>query len=433
MAEQLPVHMIAAEWERLILANILDNTKVAGDFVGMLERDDFAIEHHRRVWGKIAQVHNAGTEPGLAAVARAFHDDGDLGAVNGLSGLLAIEEQCVPLHDPGQWVRLLRRLSVQRRIYQLGAALQSDPDGHMDNLRTLERELEALEAGPSPEHGTIADAITEIGGIEALFRKPKDTVPFPHANMNTTSNGGIEPDTLWLLAARPSTGKSVLACEVALGAARRIGPVHLYSLEMGKRKLLLRLVAHETGIPLSYLVGGYLNDAERGLVRRTLAEMDSLPLEIFSKLMRLADIRERILRDRPRLAIIDYLGLIESGGRHESRNQEVSALSRALKLIPQQHGIPVLVLSQLSRGGENSGKPRQPVLSDLRDSGSLEQDADGVIFLHDPDAGQQVKKAGGMVDVVFAKQRDGVRDSWMSLKFDAPCVRFREITQEETQ
>ncbi len=431
MTENLPTGLIAGEWEGMVLANVMRGSGLTGDFLSALTVDDFAIEKHRRVWAKIQQIHACGSTPALDVVCGAFHESGDLAGVDGISGLLALSENYVTLTESKQWVKLLRRLAIKRRIYALSGGVQAEIgagcDANLDGLRELERELDAVDGDDIQEPGTIADALDSIGGIDALFRKPKNTIPWPHPGMNRYSNGGIEPDTFWLLAARPSTGKSALAAEIALHAARH-GPVHFYSLEMGKRKILLRLVAHETEIPLSWLLGGNLHPNERTRVQAALSNVASLPLSIFTDDLGLESIVRRIVRERPRLAIIDYIGLLEANSKRkaENRNQEVSGISRRLKMVPQREGVPILALSQLNRGMEHGGK-RRPVLSDLRESGSLEQDADGVVFLYDADAGQKEKRRGGLIDLQFAKQRDGVRDAYMDLKFEPQFMRFREL------
>lgn len=432
--------LISADAERLMLGNILRGGMPFWQRVGdWLEPDDFALEAHRAMFSAMANLAQSGLSPDLGAVARVLLETDELSRVNGFRGLLDIEEAAFEIVDVEPWLKTLRRNSVDRRACKLASLIQQHAErGYSqaaDEIAAAQRELSELEHSlvQTQESGTINDCLISIeGGLDSLFAKPRGQVTTPFGQLNRYTNGGFQRGQLWLLAARPSVGKSTAALQMALYAALRNRRTAFFSLEMPKAELLRRLLSQVAEIPHDYLVGGSLNPAERGRIRETIASIGSCPLEIH-ELYTLGEIIGTISqakRGKYELAVVDYLGLIQTKGRFENRNQEVSSISRRLKCLAMSQQIPVIAVAQLNRASDVDN--RAPVLSDLRDSGSLEQDADGVIFLHDPASMKRKKDAPpGEVQMILAKQRNGVRNVHMYMDFQAHYCRIVERERSE--
>jgi replicative DNA helicase len=226
--------------------------------------------------------------------------------------------------------------------------------------------------------------------------------------------GGLHAGELIIIAGRPSMGKTALALNVAQHAAAKVGQtVALFSLEMSKESLLTRLLCAMARVDNHRFRLGYLDAEERRRLQIAASELVEAPLYIDdSSGSNLIDMHAKLRRlqaERPLgLVVVDYLQLMSGRGRFENRNQEISALSRGLKLLAKDLGVPMLVLSQLSRAPENRPGDHRPQLSDLRESGSIEQDADlvGFIFreeVYKPDR----EDLRGTAELILAKQRNG--------------------------
>jgi replicative DNA helicase len=216
---------------------------------------------------------------------------------------------------------------------------------------------------------------------------------------------GFEPGQMVVLAARPGVGKTAMAINIALHVARREGEVYLLSLEMTRREVAQRLLALEAGVDLVRIRAAKVDPDELDRLHDALRRLSGVPLVVdddaattMPKLV--SRLRSRYVQQRPAMVIIDYLQLMESGRRSESRQYEVASMSRQAKLLAREFNCPVVVVSQLSRQPRGEA-PRAPRLSDLRDSGAIEQDADIVVFLHSPE------HYTGQLKVIVAKNRQG--------------------------
>jgi replicative DNA helicase len=223
---------------------------------------------------------------------------------------------------------------------------------------------------------------------------------------------GLHPGQLVIVAGRPSLGKSALAVDFLRSAAIKHGlPSCIFSLEMGRNEITMRLLSAESRVPLHSMRSGTMTDQDWTRLARRMGEVSSAPLFIDdSPNMSLMEIRAKCRRLKQRhdlrLVIVDYLQLMSSPRRVENRQQEVSEFSRSLKLLAKELDVPVVALSQLNRGPEQRAD-KKPQLSDLRESGSLEQDADVVILLHREDAYERESPRAGEADLIVAKHRNG--------------------------
>jgi len=229
-------------------------------------------------------------------------------------------------------------------------------------------------------------------------------------------------------------GKSTLALDFARAAAiKHDMPTIFFSLEMGRSEIAMRLMSAEGAIPLQSMRKGTLDNRDWTTIAATRGKINDAPLYIDdSPNMTLVEIRAKCRRLKQRaglkMVVIDYLQLMTSGKRVESRQQEVSEFSRALKLLAKELGVPVIALSQLNRGPEQR-QDKKPALSDLRESGSIEQDADMVVLLHREAAYEKDSPRAGEADLIVAKHRNGPTDT-ITVAFQGHFSRFTDMAPE---
>jgi replicative DNA helicase len=255
-------------------------------------------------------------------------------------------------------------------------------------------------------------------------------VPTGFTDFDNLTNG-LHPGQMIVVAARPAVGKSTWGLDIARSAAikHKMATV-LFSLEMSRTEITMRLLSAEASIQLQNMRKGTMRDEDWTRLARTMAEVSDAPLFIDdSPNMSLMEIRAKCRRLKQqhnlRLVIIDYLQLMSSGKRVESRQQEVSEFSRALKLLAKELEVPVIAISQLNRGSEQRTDKR-PQMSDLRESGSIEQDADMVILLHRESMYERESPREGEADLIVAKHRNGPTDT-ITVAFQGHYSRFTNM------
>jgi replicative DNA helicase len=234
-----------------------------------------------------------------------------------------------------------------------------------------------------------------------------------------------------IVAARPAMGKSTLALDLCRAASihNQMSSV-FFSLEMTRSEITMRLLSAEARVPLNHIRNGQMNDDDWSRMARKMAEVSSAPMFIDdSPNMTMMEIRAKAHRLKQRhdlrLVVIDYMQLMSSGKKVESRQLEVSEFSRQIKLLAKELEVPIIALSQLNRGPEQRGDKR-PMMSDLRESGSLEQDADMVILLHREDVYEKESARPGEADLIVAKHRNGpTRD--ITVAFQGHYSRFVDM------
>jgi replicative DNA helicase len=240
-------------------------------------------------------------------------------------------------------------------------------------------------------------------------------VPTGFVDLDALTNG-LHPGQMIIIAARPGIGKSTLGLDVARSCSVRNGMASvIFSLEMSRSEIVMRLLSAETGVQLSDMRAGRMRDDDWTRMARRISEISEAPLFIDdSPNLTMMEIRAKARRLKQRhdlkLVVVDYMQLMSSGRKVESRQQEVSEFSRQLKLLAKELDVPVIAISQLNRGPEQRTDKR-PMLADLRESGSLEQDADIVLLIHRPDAFDPDDPRRGEVDLIVAKHRNGRTDT----------------------
>ena len=308
---------------------------------------------------------------------------------------------------------VLRRLvNAGTKIVQLGYG----SDGEVEDLvNQAQAEVYAVAERRTAEDYVLLKDVMEstVDEIEASGHRDEGMtgVPTGFYELDQLTHG-LHPGQMIVIAARPAVGKSTFALDFARSAAikNNLATV-MFSLEMGRNEIAMRLLSAEATIGLQDLRKGTIKDEQWSKIATTMGRMNDAPLFIDdSPNMSLMEIRAKCRRLKQqhdlKLVILDYLQLMSSGKKVESRQQEVSEFSRALKLLAKELQVPVIALSQLNRGSEQR-QDKRPMVSDLRESGSIEQDADMVILLHREDVYDKESPRAGEADILIAKHRNG--------------------------
>ncbi|MGS0688711.1 replicative DNA helicase [Nakamurella sp. GG22] len=442
--DRQPPQDLAAE--QSVLGGMLLSKDAIADVIESLSTADFYKPAHALVFDAVLDLYSRGEPADTITVAAELERNGTLGRVGGgvyLHTLMATVPTAANAAYYAQIVAekaILRRLvEAATRIVQLGygGSEGSVGGGEVDEIvdraqaeiydvteRRTSEDYVVLEELLQPTMDEI-DAIAQQGGRSA-------GVPTGFADLDNLTNG-LHPGQMIIVAARPGIGKSTLALDMARHAAvkHRQASV-IFSLEMSKTEITMRLLSAEAGIRLSHMRAGTMGEQDWQKIVRRMTEISDAPLFIDdSPNMTMMEIRAKARRLKQRhdlkLIVVDYLQLMTSGKRVESRQQEVSEFSRQMKLLAKELEVPVIALSQLNRGPEQRTDKR-PMLSDLRESGSLEQDADMVILVHRPDAWEADDPRAGEADLIVAKHRNGPTAT-IAVAHQLHLSRFADLAQ----
>ena len=430
----------SVEAEASLLGALLLDASLLEVVRTQVQPDDLSRETHRAIYRAMLALAEAGREPSFAAVTEALRASGELEAAGGPAAIVAlIEGTPSPAHARG-YVAVVERTSILRRI--IGAAQEmmrlalshDEPREAVEQAqqllfrvseRRLHREVVSLREALE-EHFASVDEQNEQG------RGPALTTGF--ASLDTLLGGGLHPGDLVIVAGRPGMGKTSFALNVMRNAAlQRDAVAAVFSLEMTEEDLTLRLISSLAEIDGGRLRRGSLDMEELKAISHASGEL--MQRQIFIEECTRLDVTDvltharklQVRQGRLDLVLIDYLQLMEGlSGDEENRVQEIGSITRGLKAVARELEVPVVVLSQLSRQIERrtGGEPK---LSDLRDSGQIEADADVVIFLWKRDRARAGEPINPILDVRVAKHRHGPTGDFQ-LYFDYEYTRFRELT-----
>ena len=414
----LPVNL---DVERLIVALPMIDDSFWPQYAHQIQLEDFSLESHRRIWSTFRHLHDAGAFPDRASVATALMESGQLESVGGLSYLCSLDDGMPQLANVENYIRVLVAHSNRRRviqeataIYQRAQDLSLDADeliaGAEKSFADISRRTSAAR-----EYETVAQFAEEYPqGFEYLISPNKYPgargIPTPWSGFNGLI-GGLRPGDLIVIAARPSMGKSALALQIGANAAVNYQKrVSVISLEMAKAAQLRRMVAGLSRVSINDMLYGTMNSEDRGKVREAYRRLTEAPLSFDACHQNThRDITACAIRQHSRngmdLLIADHLHLMR--GPEKEIRLLVSAVTGALKDLAVKLQIPIILVSQLSRECEKRNDKR-PIMSDLKESSSIEQDADVILFVyrgevHYPEDQTLI----GTAELNMAKQREG--------------------------
>jgi replicative DNA helicase len=434
--ERTPPHDLLAE--QSALGGMLLSKDAVADVVEVVRAPDFYIPKHEIIFEAILALYSHGEPTDVIAVTDELIKTGELARAGGADYLHTLTSIVPTAANAGYYATivaeraLLRRLvEAGTRITQMGYAAEGEV---LDLVNTAQAEIYSVTGSTdSEDYIPLTEAVTvAIDEIEAAKHTDGSMtgVPTGFADLDDLTNG-LHPGQMIIVAARPALGKSTLALDFARAAAiKNDMPTIFFSLEMGRSEIAMRLLSAETSVPLQNMRKGTVDSRDWTTIAATRGRINDAPLYIDdSPNMTLVEIRAKCRRLKQRvglkMVVIDYLQLMTSGKRVENRQQEVSEFSRALKLLAKELQVPVIALSQLNRGPEQRAD-KLPALSDLRESGSIEQDADVVILLHRESAYEKDNPRAGEADLIVAKHRNGPTRT-VTVAFQGMYSRFADM------
>ncbi len=412
----LPHDQIA---EQASLGGMLLSTEAVAEVQEVVRGADYYSPKHEIIFDAVLSLFAKGEPTDVIAVTDELTKQGNLIKAGGADYLHTLTTVVPTAASSAFYARIVAEKATLRRLVEVGtriAQLGYANEGEVEDLvNQAQADVYAVTRGAVGEdYVGLNDSIeAAIHEIEAAQRRGGDMVGVPtgFAELDEMTHG-LHPGQLVIVAARPAVGKSTLALDFARHASIKTNKATIFfSLEMGRAEIAMRMLSAESSIPLQSLRKGTLSDSDWARLAAVRGKINDAPLFIDdSPNMTLVEIRAKCRRLAQRIelkmVVIDYLQLMTSGKKVESRQQEVSEFSRALKLLAKELGVPVIAISQLNRQAEQT-KDKKPEISHLRESGSLEQDADVVILLHREDIGNRDHPRAGEADIILAKQRNG--------------------------
>lgn len=428
--------------EQSVLGGMLLSKDAIADAAESLDGCDFYRPAHERIYEAIIDLYGRGEPADAITVADELTKRGELQCIGGKAYLHELIQGVPIAANAGFYAEIVAERAVLRRLVAAGTRIvqmgYADGSGDAaDVINAAQAEIFGVTAGKETEDyvrfgEVIIEAADEINAASSNNAQMTG-VPTGFTDLDTLTNG-LHPGQMIVIAARPAVGKSTIGLDIARAASIKAGMTSvIFSLEMSKTEISMRLLSAEGGIQLQHMRKGTMSDDDWTRLATTMGKVADAPLFIDdSPNMSLMEIRSKCRRLKKRnnlkLVIIDYLQLMVSGKRVESRQQEVSEFSRALKLLAKELNIPVIAISQLNRGLEQRTDKR-PHMSDLRESGSIEQDADVVILLHREDSYDRESERAGETDLIVAKHRNGPIDT-ITVAFQGYYSRFTNMVQK---
>lgn len=411
------------EAEMSVLGALMLSKDAMVDVVEVLKGLDFYKPAHELIFDAAAELFGSGNPVDAVTISAQLQAKGELGRVGGAEYLHTLISSVPSAAGAGYYARIVREQAILRRLVEAGTRIANmgyAADGDVDEVvDTAQAEVFAVtERKNAEDYLPIGDVMERtLEEIDAASSHDGKLLGVPTGFRELDEmTGGLLKGHMVVIAARPSMGKSTLGLDICRSASIRSGITSvIFSLEMSREEITKRLLSAESRVKLSFLTKGQIehqrmNSGHWDRLARTSAQVSKAPLFIDdSPNMSLMEIRAKCRRLRQRenlgLVVVDYLQLMSSGKKVESRQQEVSEFSRALKLLAKELDVPVIAISQLNRSPEQRADKR-PMLSDMRESGSIEQDADLVILLHREDA-YDPEARPGEADFIIAKHRNG--------------------------
>ncbi len=438
--ERTPPHDVLAE--QSALGGMMLSKDAVADVIETLRGTDFYIPKHEVIFEAILTLYSHGEPTDVVAVTDELIKTGELQRAGGADYLHTLTSIVPTAANAGYYASivseraLLRRLvEAGTRIVQLGYSGQGEA---VDLVNNAQAEIYGVTGADTAEDYVPLTIAVDAAVDEIEAARGRDGqmtgIPTGFQGLDQLTNG-LHPGQLIIIAARPAMGKSTLALDFARASAIKGNmPTIVFSLEMGRSEIAMRLMSAEGAVPLQSMRKGTLDNRDWTTIASTRGRINDAPLYIDdSPNMTLVEIRAKCRRLKQRvglkMVVIDYLQLMTSGKRVESRQQEVSEFSRALKLLAKELGVPVIALSQLNRGPEQRAD-KKPALSDLRESGSIEQDADMVVLLHREAAYEKDSPRAGEADLIVAKHRNGPTDT-ITVAFQGHFSRFTDMAVGE--
>ena len=440
---RVPPQNVDAE-ESVLGAILLDNGAI-DRVTGVLQPEDFYRESHRKIYRAMQVLADRSEPADLVTLGEVLRGRGELADVGGAAYLAELAERVPTAANVTHYARVVRDKSVLRNLIATATSIAERGYAGQDVKELLDRAEQEIFALSDRE---VRPAFVRLDGllnstfdtIERLFEQKQAVTGVPTGFVDLDRlTAGLQPSDLVIVAGRPSMGKTALCMNIAENAALKADAgVAIFSLEMSKEQLAMRMLCSQAHVDLKRVRTGHLNDSEFGELAKAAANLSEAKIFIDDTpaltVLELRAKARRLSRDPSanlKLVIVDYLQLMRSSEGKDSREQEISEISRSLKALAKELHLPVLALSQLNRQVENRHPPK-PRLADLRESGAIEQDADVIAFIYREEVYDEDTPRKGIAEIIVAKQRNGPLGN-VDLAFLREYTRFEnyEMAPEE--
>ena len=426
--------------ERSVLGSILVNNENYYQVVESLRHEDFYLNAHRVIFRTMSEIFSASKAVDLITIQDELNRVNLLESSGGIAYLASLLDGIPHLVNIEHYIQIIREKSLFRQMIRSSNQIMADC---FDQNEPAEEILDRAEQSLFElSEKRLQTGLVSVKDLEPDAHRLLEKLYTDREMITGVATGfndfdritsGLQPSDLVILAARPSMGKTAMALNFAEHVALKIGePVGIFSLEMSKEQLLMRLLCAESAVDSHRVRTGYLSKEDLGRLIDSLGRIASAPMFIDdSSTLTIMQMRAKARRLKAEhglgLIIVDYLQLMSGYGRTENRTQEISGISRGLKALAKELHVPVVALSQLSRAPEQrTGSDHRPQLSDLRESGSIEQDADLVAFIYREEVYKPSEENSGLAELIIAKQRNGPTGT-VKLAFQKQYTRFQTL------
>lgn len=430
-----------AQAEKAILSCILMNPSIVAQVVEKLDSEDFFWPENKAVYKAIQSLYEKNIPIDIVSVANEIKHlklENELDFVGGLEYIASLIELLPVVKSYQHYVEIIKTKSIKTKIIK--ASLETIQDAYNEEYsinaildKAQRRIVDISYTSKSQDYHSLSDILaTVLENIEVIAQDGVVGLPTGFEELDKLTSG-LQRGDLVIIAARPSMGKTAFAINLAYNiVVKSKQPVAFFSIEMPKEQIAQRFLSLESNVPLAKIRNATLSIQDMDRIAEAISILSELPIFIDdSPVITTMDIRvksRKIKVERKQIGaiFIDYMQLIKGEDKHESRVQELSEISRSLKALAKELNVPVVALSQLSREVEKRAD-RRPLLSDLRESGAIEQEADLVMFLYRDEYYNKDTKKANLTEVIIAKQRNGPTGS-VTLYFAKDILKFFPIT-----
>ncbi len=429
------------EAESSILGGILLENEAIDRVLEILTSDSFYREAHRKVFRAMMELSDRSEPVDIITLGDLLKAKGELEDVGGSAYLVSLANTVPTAANIGHYARIVREKDILRHLIHAATGIATrglEDQGNVDEfLDQAEKAIfDISEKRIKSSFVMLGDMMKDsIKMVEKLYERKEMVTGVPTGFKDLDKlTAGLQPSELIVIAGRPSMGKTALSLNIAAHAALNSGlGVAIFSLEMAKEQLGLRMLCSEARVDHSKVRSGYLAEREFPALVIAAGKLAEAPIYIDDtpaiSILELRAKSRRLARDRGKkisLIIVDYLQLMRGIGNSQNREQEISEISRSLKALAKELSVPIIAISQLNRRVEDRGDKR-PIMSDLRESGAIEQDADVIAFIYREEVYNRNSTERGKAEIIVAKQRNGPTDT-VRLAFLNEITRFEDLS-----
>jgi replicative DNA helicase len=437
---KIPPHNLEAE--QAVLGCMLLDADVIPTVTEIIRSEDFYRQDHREICEAILDLSERAMPIDIITVSEQLQHRGTLDSVGGLDYLASISNAVPTTGNARHYAKIVEEKSLLRKLIKASSEISSmSYEASEDAVYVLDKAeksiFDILQKRNTQGFSHIKDVLLEtFNRLEELYNTKGYVTGIPTGFTDLDyKTSGLQNSDLILIAARPGMGKTAMALNIAQYAAvQKHVPVAIFNLEMSKDQLVNRMLCSEVMVDSQKMRTGKLEDEDWNKIAQALGPLSEAPIYIDDTPgVSVMDIRAKCRRLKLEknlgLIVIDYLQLMQGRGKTESRQQEVSEISRSLKILAKELNIPVVTMSQLSRGPE-ARTDHRPMLSDLRESGAIEQDADIVMFLYRDDYYNPDTEKKNIAEVIIAKHRNGSTGT-VELRWFGEYTKFANLKKDE--